>query len=236
MTKLPYLISRLSFLASGLMLLFINWSCIDADESTSLLEECDILNYRIYQGEQLTLGEVSREFIFIGIDKSYTDEDISDFLQTQNFLDQGFNFTIHEDAQYQFKQIPVRLNRQRNCSEISVILESLEGSDIIAYAHPTFETDDCQDAIGNPVGEQCVRVYVSSFFVRVPNPEELTALQELIASTNTEWLGANQFMSNWHEIRATKNSQGDALEMANFFLQSGVVNAVDPGIGIYPVR
>jgi hypothetical protein len=218
------------------MLLFISWSCIDAGESTSLNEECDILNYRIYQGEQLTLGEVSREFIFIGIDKSYADEEIRAFLRTQDFLDQGFTFTIHEDPQYQFKQIPVRLNRPKNCSEIVGILESLEASDIVAYAHPTFETDDCKDAIGNPVGKQCVLVYVSSFFVRVIDPNDSLALQQLIAETNTELLGPNQFMSNWLEIRATKTSQGDALAMANFFLQSGLADAVDPGIGIYPVR
>lgn len=205
-------------------------------ESSLLNEECDILNYRYYQGEQLTLGEISREYIFIGIDKSHSDEEIRTFLRAQNFLDQRFNFTIYEDPLYQFKQIPLRLNRARNCSDISGILQSLKDNNIIAYAHPTFQTDDCQDAIGNPVGEKCVLVYISSFFVRVPDPENLTDLQQLIANTNTEWLGPNRFMPNWHEVRAAKDSQGDALKMANFFSQSGVVNAVDPGIGIYPVR
>ncbi|MGY6520393.1 MAG: hypothetical protein ACXIUD_01600 [Mongoliitalea sp.] len=228
--------SRISLLASSLLLLLINWSCMEPMESSLLNEECDILNYRYYQGEELTLGEVSREYIFIGIDKSHSDEEIRTLLRTQNFLDQGFNFTIYEDPLYQFKQIPVRLNNARNCSDISGILQSLQDNTIIAYAHPTFETDNCQDAIGNPVGEQCVLVYISSFFVRVPDPEDLTDLQQLIATTNTEWLGPNQFMPNWHEVRATKDSQGDALEMANFFFRSGVVNAVDPGVGIYPVR
>lgn len=229
-------LSKGFFLASSLSLLLICWSCIDNMESASLNEDCDILNYRYYQGEQLTLGEVSREYIFIGIDKSQSNEEIKVFLRSQNFLDQGFDFTIYEDPLYQFKQIPIRLNKVRNCIDISGILTSLQGNEMVAYAHPTFETDNCQDAIGNPIGEQCVMVYVSSFFVRVANPENLTKLQELITITNTEWLGPNQFMPNWHEIRATKNSQGDALEMANHFMETEVVNAVDPGIGIYPVK
>jgi hypothetical protein len=37
-------------------------------------------------------------------------------------------------------------------------------------------------------------------------------------------------MSNWFSLSADKNSQGDALEMDNYFLNTGLFNASEPDI------
>jgi hypothetical protein len=64
----------------------------------------------------------------------------------------------------------------------------------------------------------------------------LTDLSQMIAQTNTELVEQNQFMAKWFELRATKESDGDGLAMANFFYESGLFEHSEPGISKYPVE
>lgn len=43
-------------------------------------------------------------------------------------------------------------------------------------------------------------------------------------------------MPKWFELRATKNSNGDALKMANHFYKTGLFESSEPGISKYPVE
>ena len=57
-----------------------------------------------------------------------------------------------------------------------------------------------------------------------------------ISETNTELVTQNEFMPKWFELRATKNSNGDALKMANYFYETGLFESAEPGISKYPVE
>jgi hypothetical protein len=58
----------------------------------------------------------------------------------------------------------------------------------------------------------------------------------MISETNTELVRQNKFMPKWYELRATKNSDGDALRMANHFYESRLFEHSEPGISKYPVE
>lgn len=64
----------------------------------------------------------------------------------------------------------------------------------------------------------------------------MTDLNQKIAETNTELVKQNEFMPKWYELRATKNSKGDALKMANYFYETGFFECSEPGISLYPVE
>ena len=79
------------------------------------------------------------------------------------------------------------------------------------------KTDNWENLIWEQIGNLCINSYGSNFYVKVFDENDLTNLKQKIAETNTELVKQNEFMPKWFELRATKNSNGDALKMANYF-------------------
>lgn len=66
------------------------------------------------------------------------------------------------------------------------------------------------------------------FYVKLLHENDITKLENLAASNGIEILGNNQFMSLWFILSCSKNSKGNALEMANFFHESGLFSSAEP--------
>ena len=98
------------------------------------------------------------------------------------------------------------------------------------------KSDNCENLIGEQIGNKCINSYGSNFHVKVFDENDLTALNQKIAETNTELVNQNEFMPKWVELRATKNSNGDALKMANYFFETGLFESSEPGISKYAVE
>ena len=98
------------------------------------------------------------------------------------------------------------------------------------------KTDNCTNLIGEQIGDLCINSYGSNFSVKVFDENDLTDLNQKIAETNTELVKQNEFMPKWFELRATKNSNGDALKMANYFYETGLFEHSEPGISKYAVE
>ena len=58
----------------------------------------------------------------------------------------------------------------------------------------------------------------------------------MMAETNTQLVEQFQFMPDWFTLRATKNSKGDALHLANYFYESKHFIATEPDILKFPVE
>jgi hypothetical protein len=172
----------------------------------------------------------------IGVDTTYSDNQIQNFISTINHFDQNYTYTIHTIAQYKFKEIPLRLKFSKTCEQIAQIISELEQNTIVAYAHYTMQTDNCQNLIWEQIGNLCINSYGSNFYVKVFDENNLTDLNQKITETNTELVKQNEFMPKWFELRATKNSDGDALKMANYFYETGLFEYSDPEISKYPVE
>ena len=211
-------------------------SCSNDDETEPVQSSCDFINFKYYNGTQDDLGEMSNEYILIGIDTTFNDSEIQNFVSTLDIIDQNYDYTINTSGQYKFKEIPLKLNTSEDCGQITQIISDLNQNEIISYTHYTMDTDDCNNAIWEPMGNLCINSYGSSFFVKVFDENDLTDLNQIIIETNTELVGQNQFMAKWYELRATKESNGDGLAMANFFYESGLFEYSEVGISKYPVE
>ena len=97
------------------------------------------------------------------------------------------------------------------------------------------KTDYCENAIWEKIGNLCINSYGSYFYVKVFDNNDLSDLNQIIAETNTELVKQDEFMPKWFELRATKNSNGDALKMANYFYETGLFECSEPGISKFPV-
>lgn len=211
--------------------ILISSCCKEPTQST-----CDFINFKYYKNAQDYLGELSNEYLLIAVDTIFSNAEIRNFISKVNNFDQNYNYTIHTVGQQKFKEIPLKLSSSKSCEEITQIISELEQEAIIAYAHYTMQTDNCYDLIGEPVGNLCINSYGSSFHVKVFDENDLTDLNKIIAQTNTELVKQNEFMREWFELRATKNSSGDGLAMANFFYESGLFEHSEPGISKYSVE
>ena len=207
MTKTIFFISIVSLLTM---------SCNSDDE----VERCDFIDYYHYQDSRIEIGELSNDYILVGIDTAISDDEIHSLLSAQPFLDQTYDYTISGFPQYKFKEIPVRLNAPGSCHEITQIITLLERELLVEYVHYTMKTDRCVDLTGELIGSLCVRTYGSNFYVQVFDEGDLVDLNRLIAETNTELVRQHSSSLDWFELRATKGSQGDALRMANYFHES----------------
>lgn len=214
---------------------FFFTSCKKNDDITPQ-GSCDFIDFKYYNGTQDYLGELQNNYILIGIDTVYSDNQIQDFISTVNQLDLNYAYTIHTSRQYKFKEIPVRLRSSATCEQITQIITELEQNAIVSYAHYTMITDNCQNFIWEPIGNLCINSYGSIFSVKVFDENDLSDLNRKIAETNTELVKQNDFMPKWFELRATKHSNGDALRMANYFYETELFEHSEPGISKYPVE
>jgi len=220
-------------------LFFVSFLCIGCskdDEKKQVQNSCGFIDFKYYNGKQYFLGVLSNEYVLIGIDTKYSDNEIKNFISTVSHLDQNYDYTIYNNEHYKFKVIPVKFNSSKSCEEITLIISDLEQNEIVSYVHYTMQTDKCENAIWEPIGDLCVNSYGSSFYVKVFDENKLTDLHQMIIETNTELVKQNEFMPAWYELRATKNSDGDALKMANHFYKSGLFEHGEPGITKYPVE
>lgn len=215
------------------------WSCSGDDNvqgSCHFQDVCNFIDFKYYNGSQNYLGELSDDYILIACDANYSDNEIRSFISTLAYVDPDYDYKIHAYDHYKYKQIPLKFNNSKTCEQITNIICDLQENTIIAYAHYTLQTDDCNNLIWEPIGNVCVNSYSSLFYVKVFDENNLTALHNVIRATNTELVSQNQFMKKWFTVRATKNSNGDALKMANYFYETERFEYAEPDIMKLPVE
>ncbi len=211
-------------------------SCSNDDGTNLDQNSCDFINFKYYNGAKDILGDMSNEFILIAIDTSFNDNEIEKFIATIDVVDQNYDYTVQTIAKYKFKEIPLKFNTSKSCEEITEIISDLNKNEIISYTHFTMDTNDCNNAIWESMGDLCINSYGSSFFVKVFDENDLSDLTQMVSETKTELVEQNQFMEKWFELRATKKSNGDGLAMANYFHESGLFEYSEPDISKYPLE
>jgi hypothetical protein len=193
---------------------------------------CNFVGYFYYQDAKFPIGEgLSNNYLLVSFDTTYSAADIRKFISSVSDLDQNYKYTLYDS-----KTAALKLNRPRTCEEITGIIANLEKNPIVNFAHYTMKSNDCQSWIWTPLGNLCVYYYSNLFNVKVIDQNNLTSLHKMMAETNTQLVEQNQFMPDWFTLRATKNSKGDGLHMANYFYESKLFVVAEPDYGKIPVE
>lgn len=66
------------------------------------------------------------------------------------------------------------------------------------------------------------------FVVKIKSPSDYSELERLATETKTTIIEQNQFDKSKYVLSATKTSQGNALEMANYFFETGIFEYAEP--------
>lgn len=194
------------------------------DKETSSKEtifECNHLDYYYYNDEATTIGSLSNNYLLVAFDSIQSNESIHSFINSKTFFDPDYVSIIYQNELYPYKQVPIKLNGNKTCEEITEIIFDVRLNPSTPYAHYTMQTDECRDPTGEIMGDLCVWSYSSLFYVRVNDVNDLSHLTSTIQETQTFLVSQNAFDPEIFELRADETSMGDALAMANYFHETG---------------
>ncbi len=179
---------------------------------------------------------MSGDYLVIGSDTSNCDTEIHVFINSIKEFDKEYDFEIMSSNYYMYKRITLKFTRTLSCIEITKFINNIYKNDIIDFAHYTIETDNCLSMIGEPMGEKCVYTYSTLFYVRVKDTADLSDLNKTMNETNTKIWKQNYYMPNWFTLIADKKSKGDAMQMANYFYETGLFDSSQADIMKIPVE
>ena len=175
-----------------------------------------------HKGEVRHLGELSKKFIYIGSDTINTDKSIHDYIKSKDYTNKSSDMVIHKINSYKYKYGIVELKDNYSCEEISDILNDFEQNEIVNFAHYTFQAENCIIGNGDILGSYCVESYSSEFMVYLKSTSDESDLNDLLIETNTSIDEQIETGEDIYIILIDKNSLGDALEMNNYFYESGL--------------
>jgi hypothetical protein len=96
---------------------------------------------------------------------------------------------------------------------------SFASSPNILYEAPYFLTEN-----GDELGLSHL------FYVRLRDKEDLAKLTELASSNKVEIIGNNEYMPLWFTLACSKESTGNALDLANKFYETNLFEACQPNL------
>ncbi len=198
---------------------------------------CNFTNFKYYDSTRKdTLGEMSSSYLTIVFDTTYSESEIRKFISKETVFDQSYHYTFRTNIDSIIKFAIFRFNKSKTCEEITEIINNLQKNPIVSNANFTMNTYFCQTVFGRQAGNLCVVTYTNLFYVKVLDTNNLTDLNKMISSTNTEIVGKVKWDDGWYIIKATKNSKGDAIQMANYFSESKLFKYCELDYGYYPVE
>ena len=101
------------------------------------------------------------------------------------------------------------------------IIHILKESSIVGNADLTF--------CSSPFNCSVKVAFSDYFWIQVKDKNDLSDLYEVMQETNTLMIEEETIpeMPDWFLIRVTKNSKGNAMQMANYFYETGKFKATD---------
>ncbi|WP_026462641.1 hypothetical protein [Adhaeribacter aquaticus] len=163
-----------------------------------------------YNQDKVQLGNVSTKRVIIGFQDGFTTEQKNQFISNHSFLQniESENHTGSADATV------ILLKEGITCSQVQAGLDLLKQSKAVRYATPFFSNDGSDRGITN------------QFIVNLKSTSTLADLENMAKRTNTKIV--DQLSNLTYILSADKTSQGNALEMANFFHENNKIDSSEP--------
>lgn len=214
----------------SLFIVFIVIFNIGCEKEEDIKLTCDYIDFKYYEGQTDFIGEMSGDYVVMGVEFQNSDEEIRSFVRSQNGFDHSYAFDILLNNSHDYKYMALKLSNTKDCPEISAFIDDLKQNEIVYFAHFGIQSNNCTNLIGEQIGEACVDSYSDLFYVKVKDSDDLSDLESTIEETQTVLIKQNEFMSEWFTLQADKNSSGDALQMANYFYETGLFIASEPDL------
>ena len=206
-----------------LFVCFLSWGCkktaaksapATTVQHTRQANNCP--EYFFYYHEEKVPLTLKPTFILVGFQKELTLEQKAVVLRS---FPEYENLTANEASDSTPFNV-VKLKNTTSCARVLEIMKKLQEKNEVTFANPVFnpirQMGDEYDWLG----------LTASVLVTVKSADQLAQLKEEVAKTKTEV--ADELGATTLQIQATKNSQGNALEMANYFHGLPYVKNAEP--------
>jgi hypothetical protein len=170
-------------------------------------------------------SSLRNDYLLIGFKTTNTNEEINEFLNTQAYFN---NENISERVDSNYKLIIRKFKISKACYEIDEIIDELQTYNIVSFAAHTYDGVAC-------IGFNCTELmsYGNEFLVKLNDDSDTDELYELVNSTNT-WIEEEK--NSFTVIGVDKNSQGNALQMANYFYETGIFHYTQPNFHYFDIE
>lgn len=200
--------------------LSLGTSCSDDDNPTSVTpeitnEECLAKHYTLSNNSDVS-DILLADYIYIGFSTEMPNSDIVSFINNQPELADIDETAIHIEEYNTSKAVIAQFITGKTCPQIHSFINQMNANEEILYTSYTYQSSFW---IGETTYD--VMTYANLFYVRVTNPDDLSALNAAALETNTTIEFEHEFLEGVYILSASKDSDGDALDMANYFQQTG---------------
>ena len=195
--------------------------------------ECDCKDELYYYNYEEKIFLVDRsnflnDWLFVGFETQVQNDEIVRYIhQTGLFKSVDVkkiyrpnpNSPVFKDM---YNYVFVKTKKPKTCSQFKEIIRILEKEPMVTLVNFVFcqwDSPNCKDIMS----------FSEYFNVKVKDKDDLSDLYTIVQETNTLILSKNEFRPEWISIRANKHSKGDALQMANFFHETGKFVAISYG-------
>ena len=182
---------------------------------------CDCADelYYYYFDEKIFLNDrFLNDWLLVGFESQVQDVEIVNFInQTGLFKSLDINKIVHHaQSEVDYNMVFVNTKTLKTCSQLKEIIKTLEKSSIVAFANLTFESTAWFGGVNMDI-----MTYTNEVVVLLKNLDDLPDLHTIMLETNTRIKSQSEFVPEQFYITTDKNSNGDALQMANYFEETG---------------
>ena len=210
------------------LLLFLLFSC-EKEDNVSSNEICEQEHFYYTYDEKYYIDTLMQnDYLLIGFEKNYTNEEINEFLNSQTAFNNENIIEWNDLRDYNYKLIIREFITSKSCVEIKDIIDELHNFEIVSFAAYTYVGEFC-------FGFDCTELmsYVNEFLVALNDASDIDELYKLVENTDT-WIEEEK--DNYIVIGVDKNSKGNALQMANYFYETGIFHYSHPNFHYFDLE
>jgi hypothetical protein len=187
--------------------------------------DCEDELFYYYMDEKQYIDSLFlNDYLIIGFDRQTQDVDVLRAIeQTGLFNTVPTDRIYHPTRNSKYNLLFVNTKVNKTCTQLKEIIELLEDISLVAFANLTF-----QGTFWIGFEHSDIMSYSDEFLVKVKDESDLSDLYAITQETNTSIKERDEFMHDWYIISADKNSKGNALQMANYFHETGKFEAAEP--------
>ena len=171
---------------------------------------------------------MQNDYLLIGFEKSFLNEQINDFLNEQTDFKSIDLVELHIRIDGDYKLVIRKFKTSKSCIEIGKIIQKLHEREIVAFAAYTYEGGIC-------IGFDCTELmsYSNEFLVKLNDSADTNKLNNLVNKTDA-WI--EKVSNSFIVIGVDKNSLGNALQMANYFYETGLFYYAHPNFHYFDLN
>jgi len=189
--------------------------------------ECgDEIYFYGYKGKESLDHLFLNDWLCVAFDKKVQNDEIINFLDSLGlfhpvdtyFIQRPIEVNPQKPYYYYYTFVWVNFLEHKTCSKLKATIRLLESYPLVGFANFAFcnTVSDCKNKLS----------FSHGFSVEVNDENDLTDLYAIVQETHTYVEDQDKNNPRWFQLSADKFSKGNAMQMSNYFFETGKFRSV----------